>query len=79
MTLKQYNMIQGIIFKRYNVQCHIVNDIIRFNILCSKISEQRNCELTYSTIKKIILEVRVLYQKEMVVYEKQGNIWFEKC
>jgi hypothetical protein len=63
MTLKQYNMIQGIIFKRYNVQCHIVNDIISFNILCSKIAEQRDYELTYTSIKKIIAEVKDFCKK----------------
>jgi len=58
MDLRQYNTLQAKIFKRYKLECMVVNDIVRFNILCSKIAEKRNCNLCYSTIKSIIVEVR---------------------
>ncbi len=35
-----------------------VTNRIEFGILCSKISEQRECVMCYSTVKSIILEVR---------------------
>ena len=66
MKLSKYNEMQVKIFKKYNVDCMIVNDIIKFRILCSKIAESRDCELTYSVVKNIIKEVRRCMKDEQV-------------
>ena len=64
LILKKYNDLQRAIFKKYRIESMMLYDIIHFNILCSKISEQRECELCYSTIKKIIQEVKKMKEEE---------------
>ena len=58
MEDRTYILLQRKIFKRYKIGCMVTQNIIKFNILCSKIAEQRDCELCYSTVKAIIQEVR---------------------
>lgn len=61
MSLNEYTRVQRLIFKRYNVPCQIVSDSVKFFSMCSKIAEERECKLCYSTIKKIIKIVRKYY------------------
>jgi len=61
MQFEEYNRVQRLIFKRYNVPCQILNDTVKFFSMCSKIAEEKECRLCYSTIKKIIKIVRKYY------------------
>ncbi len=86
MNLRQYNTLQAKIFQRYKLECMVVNDIVGFNILCSKIAEKRDCELCYSTIKSIIVEVKKIkegvdemsYIREIKELRKVKDLKIEK-
>ena len=66
LNLKKYNDVQRAIFKKYNLQNTVIYETTAFYILCSRIAEQRECEICYTTLKKILKEV-----KEMI---KNGEI-----
>ena len=54
MNLKEYNTLQSEIFKKYKIDCMLINNSVKFYKLCSKISQYRYEELCEDTINKII-------------------------
>lgn len=58
MDLKDYNVIQAKLFKKYKVDKLVIDDIIKFNQICCLLSAYRESNTTYNTIKSMIKIVK---------------------
>lgn len=58
MNLEEYNKIQSKIFQKYKIECSVVNDSVEFFKICSLLSQHRDEELGYSSIKHMIMRIK---------------------
>lgn len=58
MELKEYNRVQSSIIRKYNLECLVTQDSIRFFSIMSAFSLYRKEELKYHTIKSMIKELK---------------------